>query len=161
MDDPEGEIQVDVERPRKKKKPRKNVLPPTIAEVSATMSEMEEDFEDMIPLIQRTRAARVVAGERAVRRATPPPMTEENLIEVEESTEVEVHEEQHLEKEPGNDEFQVEKNDFMPGGTTMEGDKIIDSIFPPLPKGPLGMPTLPSPTPQEELEEGKIPLQME
>ena len=49
----------------------------------------------------------------------------------------------------------------MPVGTTMEGDRIIDPRFPPLPKGPLSMPNLPSKTPQEELEEGKIPLQME
>ena len=28
-------------------------------------------------------------------------------------------------------------------------------------KGPLGIPTLPSPTPAEGLEEGQIPLQME
>ena len=43
----------------------------------------------------------------------------------------------------------------------MEGGRIVDPRFPPLPEGPLGMPTLPSPTPQEELEEGKIPLLME
>ena len=46
-------------------------------------------------------------------------------------------------------------------GTTMEGDRIVDPRFLPLPEEPLGMPTLPSPTPQEELVEGKIPLQME
>ena len=46
-------------------------------------------------------------------------------------------------------------------GTTLEGGRIIDPRFLPLPKGPLGMPTLPSPTPLEELEEGKIPLQLE
>ena len=49
----------------------------------------------------------------------------------------------------------------MPMGTTMGGGRIVDPIFLPLPKGSLGMHTLPSPTPSEELEEGKIPLQME
>ena len=49
----------------------------------------------------------------------------------------------------------------MPVGTTMGGDRIVDPRFQPLLEGPLGMPTLPSPTPQEELEEGKIHLQME
>ena len=49
----------------------------------------------------------------------------------------------------------------MPLVTTLEGGRIIDPRFLPLPKGPLGMPTLPSPTPPEELEEGKIPLQLE
>ena len=49
----------------------------------------------------------------------------------------------------------------MPVGTTMEGDKIVDPRFPPLPEGPLGIPTLQSPTPQEEMEEGQIPLLME
>ena len=66
MDDLEGEIQVEVERPRKKKNPRKNVLPPSTIEVSTTMQYMEEDPKDMIPLSQRTRAARVVANKRAV-----------------------------------------------------------------------------------------------
>ena len=46
-------------------------------------------------------------------------------------------------------------------GTTMEGDKIVDPRFPPLPEGPLSMLTLPSPTPKEELEEGQTPLLME
>ena len=46
-------------------------------------------------------------------------------------------------------------------GTTMEGGRIVDPRFSPLPEGPLGIPTLPSPTPPEELEEGQIPLQME
>ena len=50
LDDPEGEIQVEVERPRKKKKPRKNVLPPSTVEVCIAMQDMEEDPEDMIPL---------------------------------------------------------------------------------------------------------------
>ena len=88
-------------------------------------------------------------------------MIEENSIKVEEPAEVEVHEEQHPEKEPEYDEFQVGRIDFMPVGTTLEGCRIVDPRFLPLPKGPLGMPTLPSPTPPEELEEGKIPLQLE
>ena len=50
LDDPEGEIWVEVDRPRKKKKPRKNVLPPSTTEVSTAMRDMEEDPEDMIPL---------------------------------------------------------------------------------------------------------------
>ena len=49
----------------------------------------------------------------------------------------------------------------MPVGTTLEGGRIVDPRFSPLPEGPLGIPTLPSPTPPEELEEGQIPLQME
>ena len=58
------------------------------------MQDMEEDPKDMIPLSWRTRAARATLEEqRAVNRVTPPPMTEENPIEVEELTEVEVHEE--------------------------------------------------------------------
>ena len=69
------------------------MLPPTIAEVNTAMREMEEDPKDMIPLSQRTRVARVVTGKRKVSHVTPPPMIEENLIEVEESIEVEVHEE--------------------------------------------------------------------
>ena len=73
------------------------MLPPSTEEVSAAMREMEEDPEDMIPLSQRTRAARAVASERIESWVTPPPMTKENPIEVEESTKVEVHEEQHLE----------------------------------------------------------------
>ena len=93
LDDPEGEIQVEVDRLRKKK-PRKNVLPPSTAEVSTTMRDTEEDPEDMIPLSRRTRVARAALEEkRTVSRATPPPMTEENPIEVEEPAEVEVHEE--------------------------------------------------------------------
>ena len=60
--------------------------------------------------------------------------------------EMEVYE-QHADEEPGNDEFWVEKFDFMPVGTTMERKKIVDPRFPPLPEGPLGIPTLPSPTP--------------
>ena len=57
---------------------------------------MEEDLEDMIPLSWRTRAVRAALEEKkTVSRATPPPMTEENPIEVEEPVEVEVHEEQH------------------------------------------------------------------
>ena len=87
-------------------------------------------------------------------------MTEENLIKFEELVEVEVHEEQRLEKEPEHDEFHTEIIDFMPVGTTLEGGRIVDPRFLLLPEGPLGMPTLPSPTPQEELGEGKIPLQM-
>ena len=83
-----------MERLRKKKKPRKNVLPPSIAEVSITMLDMEEDPEDMIPLSHKTRAARATLEEqRAVSWATPPPMIEENSIEVEDPAEVEVHEE--------------------------------------------------------------------
>ena len=46
-------------------------------------------------------------------------------------------------------------------GTIMEGGRIVDLRFLPMLEGPLGMPTLPSPTPSEELEEGKIPLQVE
>ena len=49
----------------------------------------------------------------------------------------------------------------MPVGTTMEGGRIVDPRVSPLPEGPLGISTLPSPTPPEELEEGQIPLQME
>ena len=64
-----------MERPRKKKKPQKNVLPPSTKEVSVAMREMEEDLEDMIPLSHRKRATRVVAGERIVNWATSPPMT--------------------------------------------------------------------------------------
>ena len=66
--------------------------------------------------------------------------------------------EQLANEEPGNNEFQVEKFDLMLLGTTMEGNRIVDPRFPPLPKGPLGIPTLPSPTPPEEMEEGQIPL---
>ena len=90
-----------MDRPRKKKKPQKNVLPPSIAKVSTAMRDMEEDPEDMIPLSRRTRAARAtLEDQRIVSQATPPPMTEENLIKVKEPAEVEVHEEQHPEKEP-------------------------------------------------------------
>ena len=57
------------------------------------MRDMEDDPEDMIPLSWRTRVARAtLEEERAVSRATPPPMTEENPIKVEESAKVEVHE---------------------------------------------------------------------
>ena len=126
------------------------------------MWDMEEDIEDMIPLSWRTSAARAALEEqRIVSGENPPPMTEENPIEVEEKVEVEVHEEKHSEKEPKHDEFHTERIDFMPMGTTMEGGRIIDPRFSPLPEGPLGIPTLPSPTPPEELEEGQIPLQME
>ena len=37
LDDLEGEIQVEVERSKKKKKTRKNVLPPSTTEVSTVM----------------------------------------------------------------------------------------------------------------------------
>ena len=84
-------------------------------------------------------------------------MIEEHLIQVEELTEVEAYEE-HAEEEPSNYEFWVENFDFMPVGTTMEGNKIVDPRFPPLPEGPLGIPTLPSPTALGEMEEGQIPL---
>ena len=46
----------------------------------------------------------------------------------------------------------------MPVGTTMEGNRIVDPKFLPLPEEPLGIPTLPSPTPLGEIEEGEIPL---
>ena len=46
----------------------------------------------------------------------------------------------------------------MPVGTTLEGNRIIDPKFLPLPKGPLGIPNLSSPTPLGEMEEGEIPL---
>ena len=160
LDEPKGETKVMVERRRKKKKPRKNVLPPSTDKVSASMREMEEEPKDMIPLSQRTRATKVVASEKRKSWDTHPLTIEEDLIWVEESTEVEVHE-QHPEKEPSNDEFQVEKFYFMPVGTTMEGYRIVDPRFPPLLVGPLGVPTLPSPTPLEEMEEGQIPLLLE
>ena len=88
-------------------------------------------------------------------------MIEENSIEVEEPAKVEVHQEQRLEKEPEHDEFHTERIDFMPVGSTLEGGRIIDPRFSPLPEGPLGIPTLPSPTPAEELEARQILLQME
>ena len=55
-----------MERLRKKKNPRKNVLPPSIVEVSTTMRDMEEDPKHMILLSQRIRAARAVVGEREI-----------------------------------------------------------------------------------------------
>ena len=123
------------------------MLLPSTTEVSTAMWDMEEDPKDMIPLSHRTRVARAAVGKRAISRVTPPPMIEENLIELEEPAEVKVHEEQHLEKDPGHDELHVGRIDFMPVGATMEGGRIVDPRFFPLPKGPLGMPTLPSPTP--------------
>ena len=65
---------------------------------------------------------------------------------MEELAEMEAYE-QYVDEELGNDEFWVEKFDFMLVGTTMEGDRIVDQRFPPQPKGPWGIPTFPSPTP--------------
>ena len=53
QDEPEGQAKLVLERPRKKKKPRKNVLPPSIIKISAIMRDMEEDPKDKIPLSQR------------------------------------------------------------------------------------------------------------
>ena len=50
LNEPKGETKVVVERPRKKKKPRKNLFPPSTEEVSTSMREMKEDPKDMIPL---------------------------------------------------------------------------------------------------------------
>ena len=86
---------------------------------------------------------------------TSSPTTEENPIRVEELTKMEAYE-QHPNEEPGNNEFQVEKFDFMPVGTTMEGDIIVDPRFPLLLKGPLGIPTLPSPTHQRRWKREKF-----
>ena len=44
----------------------------------------------------------------------------------------------------------------MPMGTTLEGNKVVDPKFPFQPKGPLGIPNLPSPTPPGKMEEGEI-----
>ena len=46
----------------------------------------------------------------------------------------------------------------MPVGTTMEGNRILDPRILPLLEGPFGIPTLPSPTPLWEMEEGQSPL---
>ena len=43
-------------------------------------------------------------------------------------------------------------------GTTLEGNRIVDPKFSPLPEEPLDIPNLPSPTPLGEMEEGEIPL---
>ena len=75
LDDLEGEIEVVVERPRKNKKPRKNVLPPSTEEVSTSMREMEEDPKEMIPLSRRTRTARELVGEQTMSQDTSLPMT--------------------------------------------------------------------------------------
>lgn len=61
MEEQEGRVELVLDRPRKKKKPRKNALPPSIFEVRIAMWDMREDLEDIIPLSQRTGAARVVA----------------------------------------------------------------------------------------------------
>ena len=50
------------ERPRKKK-PRKNMLTPSIFEIKTTIYDIEEDPEDTITLSQRTREDRVVVEE--------------------------------------------------------------------------------------------------
>ena len=74
---------------------------------------------------------------------------------------MQVEEEAHVllkTKATGNDEFRIEQFDFMPMGTTLDGNRIVDPNFPPLLEGPLGIPTLPSLTPPREMEEGEIPL---
>ena len=69
-----------MERLRKKKKLRKNVLPTSSVEISITMQDMEEDPEDTIPLSQRTRAARAVVGKKRKSQSPPSPMREEHPI---------------------------------------------------------------------------------
>ena len=58
----------------------------------------------------------------------------------------------------GNNELKIEQFYFIPVGNTLEGDQVVDPSFSPLPEGPLGVPTLPSPTPQKKMEEGEIPV---
>ena len=67
-------------------------------------------------------------------QSPPSPMIEEHPIKVEELTEEESYVE-HVAEEPSNDEFRIEQFDFMPMGTTLEGNKIIDPKFSPLLKG--------------------------
>ena len=124
MEEPEGQAELVLERPRKKKKPRKNVLVPSIYELKTAMRDMEEDLEDMIPLSQRTRVAKVAIEERRKSQSPPSPITQEHPIQVEELIEGEAYDE--LAKEAKNDEFRIEQFDFMLMGTTLKGGKIWD-----------------------------------
>ena len=118
---------------------------------------MEEETEDTIPLSQRTKVPRVVVGKKRKIQIPPSPMIEEHPIQVEDLVEEEAYVE-HVAEELGNDEFHIEKFDFMPVGTTLEGNKIVDLKSLPLLERTLGIPNLPSITPLGEMEEGEIPL---
>ena len=97
--------------------------------------------------------------------------TQENPFEVEELKEEEI--ETKLVAETRNDEFRIEEFDLMPVGTILKGGCIRDiprkeisqvedqCLLPLFLRGPLGLSTLPSPTPLEDMEEGEIPLSQE
>ena len=123
------------------------------------MWDMEEDYEDTIPLSQRTKVARAKAKEKRKSQSPPSPTIKEHPVQVEDLEEEEAQDELAA-KELGNDEFKIEHFDFMLVGTTLEGNIIIDPKFLHLPEGPLGIPILPSPTPPWKIE-GEIPLLLE
>ena len=95
------------------------MLPPSISEVRTTIRDMEEDLEDIIPLSQRTRVARVATEEHKKSQIPPSCTTQENLVQVEELVEGEAYVKLVVEV-PGNEKFRIEQFDFMLVGTTLE-----------------------------------------